>query len=147
MSDKLDHLSAQVEVLSDQTACHERAANLRTRKESCYPGGADRRGRAILASRQPVPPGCMFFSNRSVKQREDMLTNKLAAYTHVIVRKTQIAQCGTVNTGETPGILYAGGQLCFSCLATLVNFFYKSTRIILSLPAISNGILLIYIEY
>ena len=28
------------------------------------------------------------FSNRSVKQREDILTNKLAANTHVIARKT-----------------------------------------------------------
>ena len=35
----------------------------------------------------------MFFSNRSVKQRQDILTNKLAANTHVIARKTQIAQC------------------------------------------------------
>ena len=33
--------------------------------------------------------GRIFFSNRSVKQREDILTNKLAANTHVIVRKTQ----------------------------------------------------------
>ena len=47
-------------------------------------------------------PVCMFFSNRSVKQREDILTNKLAANTHVIVRKTQIAQCAAVNNwGDT----------------------------------------------
>ena len=39
----------------------------------------------------------MFFSNRSVKQREDILTNKLAANTHAIARKTQIAQCAAVN--------------------------------------------------
>ena len=38
----------------------------------------------------------MSFSNRSVKQREDTLTNKLAANTHVITRKTQIAQCAAV---------------------------------------------------
>ena len=31
----------------------------------------------------------VFFPNRSVKQRQDILTNKLAANTHVIVRKTQ----------------------------------------------------------
>ena len=39
----------------------------------------------------------MFFSNRSVKQREDILTNKLAENTHAIARKTQIAQCAAVN--------------------------------------------------
>ena len=50
--------------------------------------------------------GCMFFSNRSVKQRQDILTNKLAANTHVIVRKTQIAQCAAVNNwGDTWKIL------------------------------------------
>ena len=49
---------------------------------SCYPSPIDRRH---------------VFSNRSVKQREDILTDKLAAYTHVIVRKTQIAQCAIVN--------------------------------------------------
>ena len=37
------------------------------------------------------------FPNRSVKQREDMLTNKLAANAHVIARKTQISQCAAVN--------------------------------------------------
>ena len=43
-----------------------------------------------------------FFPNRSVKQREDILTNKLAENTHVIVRKTQIAQCAAVNNwGDT----------------------------------------------
>ena len=48
------------------------------------------------------PAACMLFSNRSVKQREDNLTNKLAANTHVIVRKTQIAQCAAVNNwGDT----------------------------------------------
>ena len=51
-------------------------------------------------------PGRMFFSNRSVKQREDILTNKLAVNTHVIVRKTQIAQCATVNNwGDTWNII------------------------------------------
>ena len=39
----------------------------------------------------------MFFFNRSVKQYEDILSNKLAANTYVIARKTQIAQCATVN--------------------------------------------------
>ena len=67
--------------------------------------------------------GSMFVSNRSVKQRQDILTNKLAANTHLIVRKTQIAQRAAVNNGETLGIVYAGGQLCFSCLATSVKFF------------------------
>ncbi len=42
------------------------------------------------------PPAC-FFPNRSVKQCEDILANKLAANTYVIARKTQIAQCATVN--------------------------------------------------
>ena len=47
-----------------------------------------------------------FFPNRSVKQREDILTNKLAAITHVIVRKTQIAQCAAVNNwGDTWNII------------------------------------------
>ena len=46
--------------------------------------------------------GSMFVSNRSVKQREDILTNKPAANTHVIARKTQIAQCDAVNNwGDT----------------------------------------------
>ena len=67
-------------------------------------------------------PGSMFFSNRSVKQRQDILTNKLAANTLVIARKTQIAQCAAVtNWGDTWN-MYAGGQLCFSCLATWVTF-------------------------
>ena len=47
-----------------------------------------------------------FFSNRSVKQREDILTNKLAANTHVIARQTQIAQCAAVNNwGDTWNII------------------------------------------
>ena len=47
-----------------------------------------------------------FLSNRSVKQREDILTNKLAANTHVITRKTQIAQCAAVNNwGDTWNII------------------------------------------
>ena len=52
-------------------------------------------------------PGRMFFfSSRSVKQREDILTNKLAANTHVITRKTQIAQCAAVNNwGDTWNII------------------------------------------
>ena len=48
----------------------------------------------------------MSFSNRSVKQRQDILTNKLAANTHVIARKTQIAQCAAVNNwGDTWNII------------------------------------------
>ena len=56
----------------------------------------------ICVMREKYPPGGAIitlsagshvFSNRSVKQREDILTNKLAANTHVIVRKTQIPQC------------------------------------------------------
>ena len=43
-----------------------------------------------------MPLAC-FFPNRSVKQREDILTSKLAADTHVIVRKTQIAQRAAIN--------------------------------------------------
>ena len=51
----------------------------------------------------------MFFSNRSVKQREDILTNKLAANGHVNVRKTQIAQCAAVdNWGDTWNIIRRG---------------------------------------
>ena len=47
-----------------------------------------------------------LFSNRSVKQREDILTNKMAADTHVIVRKTQIAQCAAINNwGDTWNII------------------------------------------
>ena len=46
------------------------------------------------------------FSNRSVKQREDTLTNKLATNTHVIGCKTQIAQCAAVNNwGDTWNII------------------------------------------
>ena len=46
------------------------------------------------------------FSNRSVKQREDILTNKLAANTHVIACKTQIAQCAALNNwGDTWNII------------------------------------------
>ena len=55
----------------------------------CYEGKISTRGRHYNTIRQ----GACFFSNRSVKQREDILTNKLAANTHVIVRKTQIPQC------------------------------------------------------
>ena len=51
-------------------------------------------------------PGRHVFSNRSVKQRQDILTNKLAANTHVIVRKTQIGQCAAVtNWGDTWNII------------------------------------------
>ena len=46
------------------------------------------------------------FSNRSVKQREDILTNKLAANTHMIARKTQIAQRAAINNwGDTWNII------------------------------------------
>ena len=47
--------------------------------------------------RNSVMPAACFFPNRSVKQRGDILTNKLAANTHVIARKTQIAQCVAIN--------------------------------------------------
>ena len=67
-------------------------------------------------------PGSMFFPNRSVKQREDILTNKLAANTHLIVRKMQIAQCAAINNWRDTWNSIPGGQLCFSCLATLVKF-------------------------
>ena len=51
--------------------------------------------------------------NRSVKQREDILTNKPAANTHVIARKTQIAQCASVhNWGDTWNI-YASRAIVF----------------------------------
>ena len=43
------------------------------------------------------PPRSHVFSNRSVKQCEDILANTVAANTYVIARKTQIAQCATVN--------------------------------------------------
>ena len=66
----------------------------------------------IAAIREVSPPFGearavrMFFSNRSVKEREDILTNKLAANTHVIVGKTQIAQCAAINTrGDTWNII------------------------------------------
>ncbi len=53
-----------------------------------------------------LPAGVHVFSNRSVKQREDILTNKLAANTHVIARKTQIAHCAAVNNwGDTWNII------------------------------------------
>ncbi len=59
-----------------------------------------------LIGKKITHPGGMLFSNRSVKQREDILTNKLAANTHVIVRKTQIAQCAAVhNWGDTWNII------------------------------------------
>ena len=48
---------------------------------------------------EALPVACQL---RSVKQRYDILTNKLAANTHVIGRKTQIAQCAAVNNwGDT----------------------------------------------
>ena len=47
-----------------------------------------------------------FFSIRSVKQRQDILTNTLAVNTHLIARKTQIAQCAAVNNwGDTWNII------------------------------------------
>ena len=39
----------------------------------------------------------MFFFNRSTLQRDDILTNQLAANTHVIARETQIFQCAAIN--------------------------------------------------
>ena len=52
-----------------------------------------------------LPDAC-FFPNRSVKQRQDILTNKLAANTHVIAGKTQIAQSAAVNNwGDTWNII------------------------------------------
>ncbi len=42
---------------------------------------------------------------------------------------------------------YAGEQLCLTVQQRQLHFVYKTTRIILSLPAISNDILLIYIAY
>ena len=40
---------------------------------------------------------CMFFFNRSTLQCDDILTNQLAAITHVIARETQIFQCAAIN--------------------------------------------------
>ena len=43
---------------------------------------------------------------RMGRQRQYILTNKLAANTHVIARKTQIAQCAAVNnSGDTWNII------------------------------------------
>ena len=39
----------------------------------------------------------MFFFNRSTLQCDDILTNQLAANTHVIARETQIFQCAAIN--------------------------------------------------
>ena len=41
--------------------------------------------------------GSMFFFNRSTLQCDDILTNQLAANTHVIARETQIFQCAAIN--------------------------------------------------
>ena len=41
--------------------------------------------------------GSMVFFNRSTLQRDDILTNQLAANTHVIARETQIFQCAAIN--------------------------------------------------
>ena len=66
---------------------------------------------------QDTQPGRMFFSNRSVKQRQDILTTTLAANTHVIARKTQIAQCAAETLGRhLEYYTLVHGQLCFSCL-------------------------------
>ena len=57
--------------------------------------------RAVLALGQRAGPptyrAACFFSNRSVKQREYILTNQLASNTHVIARETQNFQCAAVN--------------------------------------------------
>ena len=79
----------------------------------------DRRTATKFGTHIRIDTGRMFFSNRSVKQREDILTNKLAANTHVIARKTQIAQCAAANNwGDTWNII----RLCFSYFATSVKF-------------------------
>ena len=82
----------------------------------------------ILA--QPVR---MFFFNRSTLQCDDILTNQLAENTFVI--GSQDANL-SVRCKKLVGrhLIYAGGQLCFSGLQRQLYFFYKSTRIILSLP-------------
>ena len=86
-------------------------------------------------SREALPlPASMFFFNRSTLQCDDILTNQLAANTFVI--GSQDANL-SVRCKKLVGrhLAYAGGQLCFSGLQRqLYIFFYKSTRIILSLP-------------
>ena len=45
---------------------------------------------------------CACFFPTGQLSNEDILTNKMAADTHVIVRKTQIAQCAAINNwGDT----------------------------------------------
>ena len=52
----------------------------------------------VVCTKERWPgPGRMFFFNRSTLQRDDILTNQLAANTHVIARETQIFQCAAIN--------------------------------------------------
>ena len=62
---------------------------------SCGTKGRDVKG-GYMDVRQCLRLAC-FFLNRSTLQCDDILTNQLAANTHVIARETQIFQCAAIN--------------------------------------------------
>ena len=59
-----------------------------------------------VATAAETVTACMFFPQQVSYATSGYLTNKLAANTHVIARKTQIAQCAAVNNwGDTWNII------------------------------------------